>query len=84
MRIAAIDIGSNSIRLMIVDVPVGGRRVTLDEEKVYARLGHGVHETGLLSTEAMDAAVTALDRDGPARPRALGDPHPCGRDCGRA
>lgn len=64
MRIAAIDIGSNSIRLMIVDVPVGGRRVTLDEEKVYARLGHGVHETGLLSTEAMDAAVTALDRMG--------------------
>lgn len=62
MRVAAIDIGSNSIRLMIVDVPVGGRRVTLDEEKVYARLGRGVHETGLLSAEAMDVAVTALDR----------------------
>lgn len=62
MRVAAIDIGSNSIRLMIVDVPVGGRRVTLDEEKAYARLGRGVHETGLLSDEAMDAAVAALDR----------------------
>ena len=62
MRIAAIDIGSNSIRLTIVDAPVGGRRVTRDEEKAYARLGHGVLETGRLSDEAMDAAVVALDR----------------------
>ena len=62
MRIAAIDIGSNSIRLTVVDAPVGGRRVTRDEEKAYARLGHGVLETGRLSDEAMDVAVAALDR----------------------
>ncbi|MHB8051087.1 MAG: Ppx/GppA phosphatase family protein [Coriobacteriia bacterium] len=62
VRVAAIDIGSNSIRLTIVDVPVTGRRVTRDEEKAYARLGHGVLETGKLSDEAMDVAVAALDR----------------------
>jgi len=62
VRVAAIDIGSNSIRLMIVDVPVAGRRVIRDEEKAYARLGHGVLETGKLSDEAMDTAVAALDR----------------------
>ncbi|MDY0340294.1 MAG: Ppx/GppA phosphatase family protein [Coriobacteriia bacterium] len=62
MRIAAIDIGSNSIRLTIVDAPARGRRVTCDEEKVYARLGRGVPKTGELSVEAMDVAVVALDR----------------------
>ncbi|MBN2840477.1 MAG: Ppx/GppA family phosphatase [Coriobacteriia bacterium] len=62
MRVAAIDIGSNSIRLTIVDVPVAGRRVTRDEERAFARLGHGVLETGRLSDEAMDVALAALDR----------------------
>lgn len=62
MRIAAIDIGSNSIRLTIVDVPVAGHRVIRDEEKAYARLGQGVLETGRLADDAMDAAVEALDR----------------------
>lgn len=62
MRIAAIDIGSNSIRLTIVDVPVAGRRIVRGEEKAYARLGHGVLESGRLAQDAMDAAVRALDR----------------------
>lgn len=62
VRVAAIDIGSNSIRLTIVDVPIAGRRVTRDEERAYARLGHGVLETGSLSDEAMDVAITALDQ----------------------
>lgn len=62
MRVAAIDIGSNSIRLTIVDVPVAGRRIVRDEEKAYARLGHGVLESGRLACDAMDTAVEALDR----------------------
>lgn len=61
MRIAAIDIGSNSIRLTIVDVPVAGRRIVRAEEKVFARLGHGVLERGHLAQGAMDVAVEALD-----------------------
>ncbi len=62
MRIAAIDIGSNSIRCTIVDVAEDGRRTTLDEEKAYVRLGRGVAYTGRLDDAAMDEATAALDR----------------------
>jgi len=61
VRLAAIDIGSNSIRCTIVDVPVGGPRVVLDEEKTYARLGAGTAETGRLAEAAMETSVRALD-----------------------
>lgn len=61
MRIAAFDIGSNSIRTRIVEVPVGGPRVVLDEERAFARLGAGLAQTGLLSEAAMDESVHALD-----------------------
>ena len=62
MRVAAIDIGTNSIRSTIVEVPVGGSRKTLDDEKAHTRLGRGVNETGLLSDEAMDETVAVLRR----------------------
>ncbi|MBN2847648.1 MAG: Ppx/GppA family phosphatase, partial [Coriobacteriia bacterium] len=62
MRVAAIDIGTNSIRSTIVEVPVGGSRKTLDDEKAHTRLGRGVNETGLLSDQAMDETVAVLRR----------------------
>lgn len=62
MRIAAIDIGSNSLRCTVVDVPVGGRRTTLDEERAYVRLGRGLAETGRLDEQAMDETIGALGR----------------------
>lgn len=61
MRLAAIDIGSNSIRSTIVEVPVGGPRVVLDEERAFARLGAGLAQTGRLSDAAMEESVHALD-----------------------
>jgi exopolyphosphatase / guanosine-5'-triphosphate,3'-diphosphate pyrophosphatase len=62
VRIAAIDIGSNSIRQIIADVsPTGAIRV-VDEMKAAPRLGAGVQETGELSREAGDAAIEALGR----------------------
>jgi len=61
VRLAAIDIGSNSIRATIVEVPVGGPRVVLDEERAFARLGAGLVETGRLSEAAIDQSVHALD-----------------------
>lgn len=61
MRVAAIDIGSNSIRARIVEVPVGGPRVVLDEERAFARLGAGLAGSGRLSDAAMDEAARALD-----------------------
>ncbi|MBN1193648.1 MAG: Ppx/GppA family phosphatase [Coriobacteriia bacterium] len=62
MRLAAIDIGSNSLRCTIVEVPVGGPRLTLDEERAYVRLGRGTATSSRLTEEAMAEALDALDR----------------------
>lgn len=62
MRVAAIDIGSNSIRCTIVEVPVGGPRKTLDDEKAYTRLGRGLSETGRMDGRAIDESIEALGR----------------------
>jgi exopolyphosphatase / guanosine-5'-triphosphate,3'-diphosphate pyrophosphatase len=61
-RIAAIDIGSNSVRQIVADVsPNGGIRV-IDEMKAMPRLGQGVDQTGRLSESAMESAVSAIAR----------------------
>ena len=61
-RIAAIDIGSNSIRQIIADVRADGSIDVVDEMKAHPRLGRGLDTTGALSTESMAAAVDALAR----------------------
>jgi exopolyphosphatase / guanosine-5'-triphosphate,3'-diphosphate pyrophosphatase len=61
-RIAAIDIGSNSVRQIVADVsPNGGIRV-IDEMKAMPRLGQGVDQTGRLSETSMELAVSAITR----------------------
>ncbi len=61
-RIAAIDIGSNSIREIIADVGSNGSIRVVDELKAAPRLGSGVERTGRLSPTAMRNAVAALTR----------------------
>lgn len=61
-RLAAIDIGSNSIRQLVADVSPDGTIRVVDEMKDAPRLGGGLAETGALSAEAMDRAVEALAR----------------------
>lgn len=61
-RIAAIDIGSNSIRQIVADVSRAGAIRVVDEMKAAPRLGAGLAETGVLNGEAMDRAVDALGR----------------------
>ena len=61
-RIAAIDIGSNSIRQIIADVAPDGTIRIVDEMKAMPRLGAGVAASGELSGEAMDRAIEALGR----------------------
>ena len=58
---AIIDIGSNTVRLVIYGPP---RRspVVLHNEKVTARLGKGVAENGRISDKAITQALTALAR----------------------
>ena len=61
-RLAAIDIGSNSIRQLIADVSSAGAIRVVDEMKAHPRLGMGVHRTGALDDGAMDRAIEALGR----------------------
>ena len=61
-RIAAIDIGSNSIRQLIADVSPEGSIKVVDEMKDAPRLGAGLAGSGALSDEAMSRAIEALGR----------------------
>jgi hypothetical protein len=62
MRIAAIDVGSNSIRQIVADVSPEGKIHVIDEMKAMPRLGAGVDERGALSEESVRAAIAALSR----------------------
>jgi exopolyphosphatase/guanosine-5'-triphosphate,3'-diphosphate pyrophosphatase len=61
-RLAAIDVGSNSIRLIVAEgLRDGGYRV-LDEEKETTRLAGKLSSTGRLDSDAVERAVAALGR----------------------
>lgn len=60
-RHAIIDIGSNTVRLVVYGGPPRAPSVLLNE-KVTARLGRNIGETGLLSDKAMKSALAALRR----------------------
>jgi exopolyphosphatase / guanosine-5'-triphosphate,3'-diphosphate pyrophosphatase len=58
-RVAVIDVGSNSTRLLIADVEEG--RVTeVERQSRVTRLGRGVDLSGQLSAEAIEAACAAI------------------------
>ncbi|MDO0933750.1 Ppx/GppA phosphatase family protein [Streptomyces sp. DG2A-72] len=59
-RVAAIDCGTNSIRLLVADVdPESGRLVDLDRRMTIVRLGQGVDRTGRLAPEALERTFAA-------------------------
>ena len=59
MRIAVVDIGTNSTRLLVADVE-DGRVRELERRSTVTRLGRGVDTSGQLSAEAIDDVCTAL------------------------
>jgi exopolyphosphatase / guanosine-5'-triphosphate,3'-diphosphate pyrophosphatase len=61
IRVAAIDIGTNSTRLLVADVEPSGV-TALDRESIVTRLGQGVDASGRLADEAMDRVRAALAR----------------------
>ncbi|HZZ27600.1 MAG TPA: Ppx/GppA phosphatase family protein [Pirellulales bacterium] len=61
-RLAAIDIGSNSVRLMVADPLRGGSYRILDEEREPTRLGRTLSSTGTLDPQAVELTLAALRR----------------------
>jgi exopolyphosphatase/guanosine-5'-triphosphate,3'-diphosphate pyrophosphatase len=61
-RIAAIDVGSNSIRQIVADVARSGAIRVVDEMRAQPRLGAGLDARGHLEPEAQRRALEALRR----------------------
>jgi exopolyphosphatase / guanosine-5'-triphosphate,3'-diphosphate pyrophosphatase len=60
-RVAAIDCGTNSIRLLVADVPAEGAHTDLARRMEVVRLGQGVDATGRLAPEAIERTRRVLE-----------------------
>jgi exopolyphosphatase / guanosine-5'-triphosphate,3'-diphosphate pyrophosphatase len=59
-RVAAVDCGTNSVRLLVADVSPGGELAEVVRRMEIVRLGQGVDRTGLLAPEALERTRVAL------------------------
>ena len=59
-RVAAIDCGTNSIRLLVADVPATGAHADLLRRMEVVRLGEGVDATGRLAPQAIERTRRVL------------------------
>jgi len=59
MRVAAIDCGTNSVRLLIADIE-GDELTDVERRMEIVRLGEGVDRTGRIAPEALARTVNAL------------------------
>jgi len=78
MRIAAIDVGSNSIHMIVAEARPDGHFIVLDRAKEMVRLGEKSLTTGRLQKSAMDRGIRTLrtfksiaERHGVTRIRAV-------------
>ena len=60
-RVAVVDIGSNSVRLVVFEAGTGLPSV-LYNEKVHCGLARGLDETGVLHEDGMRKALASLER----------------------
>jgi exopolyphosphatase/guanosine-5'-triphosphate,3'-diphosphate pyrophosphatase len=61
-RMAAMDIGTNSIRCIVVEADQKGGYKVLDDEKSTVRLGEQLALTGAISQQASERALAAVGR----------------------
>ena len=61
-RVAAIDVGSNSVRCLVAEVPANGPYRLVTEERAQTRLASGLAATGTLQDGVMDDTAQALAR----------------------
>src|SRR5437773_12176799 len=62
MKIAAIDVGSNSIKLVVVDAAASDSFAVLAREKETVRLGHNTLRRGILSAATIERAAECIKR----------------------
>ncbi len=62
MKFGAIDVGTNSIHLLMAEISPEGDFVVLGRDKDMVRLGRGGFSRHVLTVEAMDAGIEALKR----------------------
>jgi exopolyphosphatase / guanosine-5'-triphosphate,3'-diphosphate pyrophosphatase len=60
MRIAALDVGSNSFHLIVAEVETGGRIHVLDRAKEMVRLGDSTLHKGVIAPEVFRRGLDAL------------------------
>jgi exopolyphosphatase / guanosine-5'-triphosphate,3'-diphosphate pyrophosphatase len=69
-RVAVVDVGSNSVRIVVYDA-LGRAPIPLFNEKVLCGLGRGIANTGALDPAGVDSALATLARFA-ALARAMG------------
>ncbi len=62
MKIAAIDVGSNSIHMVLIEVDEAGNQVLLAREKAMVGLGRSLGRDGIIQPDAFEAGLEALRR----------------------
>jgi exopolyphosphatase/guanosine-5'-triphosphate,3'-diphosphate pyrophosphatase len=59
-RLAAIDVGTNSIRLVVAEVESPATYRILDDERAQTRLGEGLYDTGRIGEDAFERSLAVL------------------------
>jgi exopolyphosphatase/guanosine-5'-triphosphate,3'-diphosphate pyrophosphatase len=60
VRVAVIDIGTNSTRLLVANVDAAGAISEVERRTKVTRLGDGVDRTGVLAVDAMERVLTTI------------------------
>src|SRR5205807_1622041 len=61
-RLAAVDIGTNSMRLVIAEVQPDGSYRVLDQDREMTRLGRGLYSSGRIADGPMEQSLQTLAR----------------------
>src|SRR2546422_11119607 len=61
-RLAAVDIGTNSMRLVIAEVQPDGSYRVLDQDREMTRLGRGLYSSGRIGDGPMEQSLQTLGR----------------------
>jgi exopolyphosphatase/guanosine-5'-triphosphate,3'-diphosphate pyrophosphatase len=79
MRVAVVDIGTNSTRLLVADVGRDGALTVLDRRSRVTRLGDGVDASGRLADAAIERVLRTLDEYAAAIDRHHAEARPPGQ-----